>query len=154
MMDGNGASRLIGTNGLGSSVFNLSVGSMLCPLAPPVAVSQNNREHWSKKHRATQEFKKAAWACACNTRPMQQLTGPVLVLARIGYPPRRQIADVSNAAANLKALIDGMTLAGWWADDKDVSVQVIDQQRWGQLDKGTQSHYPAGFVSVEVFACE
>jgi hypothetical protein len=61
---------------------------------------------------------------------------------------------VSNAAANLKALIDGMTLAGWWADDNEVSVQVIDQQRWGQLDKGTQSHYPAGFVSVEVFACQ
>lgn len=149
-----GASRLMGLNGSGFSFFSLLVAEFVVPVCPPSSVSQNARVHWSTRNAATQDFLKAAWAVALEARPVDRLHGMVLACGHIGWAPRRKIMDASNAAASLKAMVDGMTHAGWWDDDKEVQVLVNSQRLWKELSQEERDDYPGGFVRVRVYVPE
>ena len=126
---------------------------VVLPLCPARELSPNAREHWASKARAVKTMRRAAWACAHETlngeRPM--LTGPVLVDATIGWAKGRKTVDPDNAVAMLKSAIDGLTDAGLWANDREVTVVVGSQATWGSMGAATQALYPAGFITLDVY---
>lgn len=147
----NGALRLIDTNGLGSLFsFSCLVGRVVVAAAPPRGVSQNDRVHYMARHKATSFFRARAEECGSEWAPRTPLVGKVLAVCRIGWTKGHKRMDPSNAAASLKAMIDGLTDAGWWVDDNQVIVHVEDQFTWGSLSAGEQGLYPDGFVTVDV----
>ena len=82
-------------------------------------LSANDRLHWAVKAKRTKALREYGLmqALADNIPPH----GTTHVAAFIGYP-RNGRADPSNAAPTVKALIDGLTDAGTWADDDSTHV--------------------------------
>lgn len=80
--------------------------------------TQNSRGGWQAKYRRTNPVKHRAYITARN-----QLRGvprpshwPVRVIARIS-PLTHGRFDPENAAPMVKAILDAITLTGWWPDD-------------------------------------
>lgn len=65
-------------------------------------------------------------------RPVAKLTVPTpcIAIAQIGYlAADKSRVDVDNAQPTLKAVLDGITDAGAWADDDSKSVGEISYRR-------------------------
>ena len=91
----------------------------------PEWMSSNDRSHWRAKARKTAALRhRAGWAA----KQLAPTTGPVLVVAHIGYP-RAGKADPGNAAPTVKAILDGLTDAGVWPDDDSTHVIGPDYRR-------------------------
>jgi Holliday junction resolvase RusA-like endonuclease len=59
--------------------------------------------------------------------------------------------DDDNLLGALKAFTDGITEAGWWLNDKQVSFGEPVQLTWGKIDKAAKGQYPDGFVIYDVY---
>ena len=88
----------------------------------------NDRTHWARKAKRT----KAVRLLANMTARSQKLTVPTpcIAIAQIGYlAADKSRVDVDNAQPTLKAVLDGITDAGAWADDDSKSVGEISYRR-------------------------
>ena len=88
----------------------------------------NDRTHWARKAKRT----KAVRYLAYMTARSQKLTVPTpcIAIAQIGYlAADKSRVDVDNAQPTLKAVLDGITDAGAWADDDSKSVGEISYRR-------------------------
>lgn len=92
--------------------------------------TQNRRGAWQAKYRRTSAVKQRAYILARN-----QLRGvprpshwPVRVIARIS-PLTHGRFDPENAAPMVKAILDAITLTGWWPDDNSTYVTGPDYRR-------------------------
>jgi hypothetical protein len=127
---------------------------VVVPMCPAMELSPNYSGDWRPRRREGRELRKAAYYCGLQCRPDKPLEGHVVLHARIGWGKRRQTMDRSNAAAALKWLVDGLQDAGWFANDKEVDILVVEQTSWGKLDKATRGIYPAGFITVDVVSMD
>lgn len=87
--------------------------------------TSNDRLHWREKARRVAAIRRRSAVLA-----RQQLTtvdGPVMVVSCTRYRAGRGL-DADAAAPTLKAVIDGMTDAGIWADDDADHVAAICYQ--------------------------
>lgn len=84
---------------------------------PSPALSPNARVHYLAKHRAATAYRLAAayHGRSDGRKPLQNPVCAVLPLVRT-----RRRRDLDNALASLKSALDGLTDAGWWADDSDI----------------------------------
>ena len=92
--------------------------------------TQNRRGAWQAKYRRTSAVKQRAYILARN-----QLHGvprpshwPVRVIAKIS-PLTHGRFDPENAAPMVKAIIDAITMTGWWPDDNSTYVTGPDYRR-------------------------
>lgn len=84
-------------------------------LAPAPYLNANDREHWAPRARKVRAWRSAAHAGGArfaNTAP----PGRKDVFVRLDVPDKRR-RDPANYAPTIKAIIDGLTDAGWWPDD-------------------------------------
>lgn len=93
-------------------------------------LTQNGRVAWQVKYRRTSAVKQRAYVLARN-----QLRGvprpshwPVRVIARVS-PLTHGRFDPENAAPMVKAILDAITLTGWWPDDNSLYVTGPDYRR-------------------------
>ena len=92
--------------------------------------TQNRRGPWQAKYRRTSAVKQRAYILARN-----QLRGvprpshwPVRVIAKIS-PLTHGRFDPENAAPMVKAILDAITMTGWWPDDNSTYVTGPDYRR-------------------------
>lgn len=99
--------------------------------------TQNRRGAWQMGYRRTSAVKQRAYILARN-----QLRGvprpshwPVRVIARIS-PLTHGRFDPENAAPMVKAILDAITLTGWWPDDNSLYVTGPDYRRGDPIGSG------------------
>lgn len=87
---------------------------------PPDEVKPNGRAHFLTKSKATNAYRRAAWAItreAVKGQPPRWKRANVLVRA---YFKTASFPDPDNLIASLKACFDGIADAGVIANDKDL----------------------------------
>lgn len=83
---------------------------------PSKILSPNARAHYLTKGKATKTNR--ALCAYLGHGPRKRLEDPVLAILPIVDSRHRR--DIDNALAGLKSTLDGLTDAGWWADDHDI----------------------------------
>lgn len=104
---------------------------------PPQELRPNARVHWAKKARKVKEYRsRAKWAALrimqrdfgdlafgdpngdrCHPFPIEQPTVRVTMLNRTARK-----MDQDNLIASMKSAMDGLTDAGVWNDDREVTI--------------------------------
>jgi Holliday junction resolvase RusA-like endonuclease len=122
----------------------------ILPCVPDADLSPNARVHWrvrARKVRALREF--VCWSSKADA-PSVPLTGKVVLHVAIGWPKGRKRHDPTNVPTLLKAVVDGLTDAGWWEDDRLVEFGTLSQQTWGQWEKQGGWLFPGGVMTVDI----
>ena len=101
--------------------------------APCEWLSANERTHWGVKARRTAMWREAArvWARSVSLTP---LAAPVTVTITVHRVSNRR-ADETNLAPTVKAVIDGITDAGWLRDDNDTQITATTCVAGTPLDR-------------------
>jgi len=114
------------------------------PVCPDAVLSPNARSHWGPKSRAVKQLREIAYYFGLQAMWAQDWStalGPVTVRATIGWSRGRKRMDPTNLADMLKPVWDGFQDAAIYANDKQVTVESVVQER----DKDG-----VGYVIVEV----
>lgn len=83
-------------------------------LAPAPYLNANDGGHWAPRRQKVKAWRTAAHY---NARSYTKgFTGQADVFVRLDVPDNRR-RDPSNYMPTVKALVDGLTDAGWWPDD-------------------------------------
>lgn len=139
-----------GGRGVGETmtVYRTTIG---CVPESDLSANRSMRVHPMRRHRLTKALREFTYWQAREDAPPEPLTGPVMVTIGIGWPKGRKRQDPSNVGHCLKPVIDGLTDAGYWMDDKQVTIrEPIQQQTWGEWqDRGGWLH-PHGVMTIEV----
>lgn len=102
------------------------------PISSDMWMTSNQRMHWGEKARRTARVRALGEQIGRSEINRQKLTRPVFnqcsVTAVISYPTKRR-ADPANTSPTLKALIDGLTNAGYWEDDDSTHVTAVTYTR-------------------------
>lgn len=118
---------------------------------PDADLSLNARVHHmarARKARALREF--VGWQTR-EDAPPEPFAVPVLVTVSVGWPKGRKRHDDDNMVGLLKSVIDGMTDAGWWTNDRLVTIRrPIEQQAWSRWERHGGWCHPAGVMVIDV----
>ena len=118
---------------------------------PDAELGSNGRLHWAVKARRVKALREFVYWQTRDHAPAQPFTGPVVVTVSVGWPKGRKRHDDDNMVSLLKAAIDGMTDAGWWLNDSQVTIKrPIEQQPWGRWEKHGGWLYPHGCMTIDV----
>lgn len=98
---------------------------LVIDIPAPMWQTSNQRLHHMERARRTKHVRTLAGWAARNLTPV---TGTVHVHAHVSAPKRTR-ADVGNTYPTVKAVIDGLTDAGVWADDNDDHLIGPDMRR-------------------------
>ena len=90
-------------------------------------LTSNGRYHWRARAERTKHLRTIA-CLEARRQHLAPVTGLVTVTATVHYRTAIR-ADVANAYPTLKALIDGCTDAGIWADDDSAHLIGPDMRR-------------------------
>jgi hypothetical protein len=114
------------------------IARMTMPIVLTREMTPNGRLHWRKKAKLTAQVRgeaKLATQSWLNT-PGSGLsafcgdtTSPVTLDVEIEWPKGRKTLDDDNAKASLKTIIDGMSDALWFGQDKHVTLGTVKQTR-------------------------
>lgn len=95
-------------------------------------MTSNSRLHWSEKARHTAKLRRYAFMLGRSVMNARGLSEPVfdrcMVAVSVMYP-RQGRADPANVSPVVKALLDGLTDAGFWADDDSEHVVAVTYRR-------------------------
>ena len=117
---------------------------------PDQDLNANARVHYMVRARKVAQLREFIGWSAREYAPLEPFTVSVEVMVSIGWPKRRRRQDPSNVSHCLKAVIDGMTDAGWWEDDKLVTLLPVRQQVWSEWRDVGGALYPHGVMTVDV----
>lgn len=82
---------------------------------PAQRLSMNDRLHWGRRNELARAWKEAAYWWARSNR-LPKLLQPCTL--RVTFPVNdRRRRDGDNPAPTVKAIVDGLVLAGMWSDD-------------------------------------
>lgn len=99
---------------------------------PAAALWPNSRAHWSTKARATKHQRHAAHIIGRTAPPTARHQRHPRILAEFWCPGHRG-PDPDNATAALKATLDGLTDAGLWEDDRELTIlppRIVTKTDW------------------------
>ncbi len=102
------------------------------PVCPDAVLSPNTRCHWRRKAAAVKQLRQIAYYWALQAMWAQDWStalGPVTVRATIGWSKGRKRMDPTNLADMLKPVWDGFQDAEIYANDKQVTVGSVEQER-------------------------
>jgi Holliday junction resolvase RusA-like endonuclease len=124
----------------------------ICPCVPDADLSPNARVHWrvrARKVKALREF--VYWATKADA-PIEPFTGPVVLTISVGWPVGRKRHDDDNMVSLCKTIVDGMTDAGWFVNDSQVSIErPIKQEPWGRWKEQGGWLYPSGVLVIDCY---
>lgn len=107
---------------------------------PCQRLSMNDRMHWGRRNALAQQWKDAVyWWARSNGLP--KLLPPCMLRVTFPVTDRRR-RDGDNPAPTVKAIVDGLVLAGCWSDDTPEWVETASSR----FDPDA----PRGLVVVEV----
>lgn len=90
---------------------------------PPKQLKPNGRYHYMAKHRATSQYREWAYLAAqsaiAHNRPFVGIRKPTARVTAYWRTTRKMDGD--NLLATMKAAFDGLTDAGIWTDDREVT---------------------------------
>ena len=90
---------------------------------PPQQLKPNGRHHWRAKAAKVAEYREAACDAAMESAyhygVMEPIQAPTVRIT--AYWPTTRRMDPDNLIATMKAAFDGITDAGVWRDDRDVT---------------------------------
>lgn len=85
---------------------------------PPLSINRANRMHWAKRHAHHSTWRDATYFHAKRERiPAIKASGLIDVEIRFGTTQPGKRRDPHNYFLTVKAICDGLTLAGVWEDD-------------------------------------
>ncbi len=95
------------------------------PMLPPAALNPNARGHWTKRARATSDYRRAAFACAYNANITHEVifTRAKVSVCVVMKNYQRQEADPDNLIRMLKPAIDGCVDAKILEDDRKENIE-------------------------------
>lgn len=103
----------------------MTVQELIVDIPTAMWQTSNQRLHHMERARRTRHVRSlAGWTA----RKLTPVTGQVYVHAHVSAPKRSR-ADVGNTYPTVKAVIDGCTDAGVWADDNDDHLIGPDMRR-------------------------
>jgi Holliday junction resolvase RusA-like endonuclease len=118
---------------------------------PHEDLSANARVHHMARARRVKELREFTYWQTRQDAPSAPIAGRMGVSVTIGWPKGRKRQDATNVGHCLKAIVDGMTDAGWWVNDKQVTIrEPIEQQSWGEWNKRCGAMYPHGWVVLDI----
>ena len=118
---------------------------------PDADLSSNSRAHYMVKARKVKALREFTYYQTRQDAPETPIAGPVMLTVAIGWPKGRKRQDPSNVAHCIKGAVDGMTDAGWWLDDKQVTIrEPIQQQTWGEWQERGGWLHPNGVITIDV----
>lgn len=98
---------------------------------PDAALSPNGRVHYMTRHRAISKYRALARYLGDGQKRLRK---PVCAVLPLVATRRRR--DLDNVLASLKSALDGLTDAGWWDDDHDISgfhiIPEVYSKLWGE----------------------
>lgn len=111
------------------------------PVPQGMWMSSNGRLHWGERARRSRMLRDMARLIGQSRRRRDGLGMPVFgrcaVTVTVTYP-RNGRADPANASPTVKALLDGLTDAGFWPDDDSEHVTAVTYRRGtGRGEPGT-----------------
>ena len=114
-------------------------------------LTSNMRLHWREKYARTLGLKNhgyyGGWyalaAAKISEKPVWNEERPCRVVVTVRPPTARRF-DPPNASPTVKALIDGLTLVGFWADDNGKIIKGLEYR--GGEPTGTKGIY---WVTIE-----
>lgn len=121
---------------------------------PDPMLSSNARPTWRQKARLVKELRTATGWVARQDRPAEPMTGPVRLDVTICWPRWRKRHDQTNLYVMLKPVVDGLTDAGWWADDDQVTFGTVEQYTWAEWgrDAGDDGTRRNGCIELVAWA--
>ena len=132
-----------------------TVRRVIVPCVPDSDIGPNGRLHWAVKARKVKQLREFVGWHARENAPDEPMTGAVVLRVSVGWPKGRKRHDDDNMVALLKAVQDGLTDAGWWKDDANVSIErPVDQQLWGEWSRHGGGLYDRGVMTIDVMAGE
>jgi Holliday junction resolvase RusA-like endonuclease len=125
----------------------------IVPCVPDSDLSPNARVHWRVRARKVASFREfVGWATKSDAPP-EPFAGPVVLTVSVGWPVGRKRHDDDNMVALCKTMVDGITDAGWWVNDSQVSInRPIKQESWGKWKDIGGWLYPSGCLVIDVEA--
>jgi Holliday junction resolvase RusA-like endonuclease len=122
----------------------------IVPCVPDADLSPNARVHWRVRARKVQALREYVRWTTKDDAPSTPLVGPVVVSISIGWPKGRKRHDPTNVPTLLKAVVDGLTDAGWWEDDKLVEFGRLSQQTWGDWKEQGGWLFGSGVMTIDI----
>lgn len=125
-------------HGSGADAPHLRSRTVVIPKAPPSSLLPNRSQRrggWHARVAAAREMREMSNHYARQAlfedrdQDIVPYRGRVVVDVSIGWPPRRKTVDFDAAVSCLKPLLDGLTDAGWWMDDRQVVGMSVRQAR-------------------------
>lgn len=93
--------------------------------APAALINMNGRMHWSKLGTLVAAWRgAAAWHSLRHYKHTDGLPAAIVDVALPVKGNRRR--DPMNMVPTVKAIVDGLVDAGWWADDSAAYVRVLE----------------------------
>ena len=89
----------------------------------PRVQGSNARSHWSVRSRTAKSDRYVAFGTARSLVPRKPLSNPHVVID--WHCPTKRLIDCDNALSRCKSYLDGLTDAGWWADDRAIRTVTI-----------------------------
>ena len=123
---------------------------VIIPVTPGINCNPNAHVGHHARAAAIRNLRTATQRCVSYASPRRPYQGYARVDVRILWERRRQRADRSNAAAALKGMLDGLVEAGWFEDDKEIDVVVVQQKEWRDMTKKERDAYPTGCMMIRV----
>lgn len=125
----------------------LVLGMALDPLLSP-----NARAHWAKRHKHGATARETAGWLAREQRPARPLSGPLAVSVTICWAAcKSKLPDIDNSMAAAKSILDGLTDANVWHDDRQIEQLTVRQER---LDAVGRANHPAGCLVIDIEVME
>jgi Holliday junction resolvase RusA-like endonuclease len=123
----------------------------IVPCVPDADLSPNARVHWGVRARKVANLRNfVGWAVKADA-PDEPFAGPVVLTISVGWPVGRKRHDDDNMVSLLKTVVDGMTDAGWWVNDSQVSIKrPIKQEPWSKWKNIGGWLYPSGCLVIDV----
>lgn len=128
----------------GAWVAETATGWVLRFPQPCQRLSMNDRLHWARRQELTKAWKDAAfWWARSNGLPSRKVGDSVPMYVRVTFPVTdKRRRDSDNPAPTVKAIVDGLVLAGCWPDDTPEWVETLGSR----FDPDA----PRGLVVVEL----
>lgn len=121
------------------------------PQSPPPELNPNARIHHMKKAKIIREYRSLAWAAALEQRNGDcPIEGPIRLSVQINWPRKARRKDLDNALSSCKAAFDGLTDAGIWRDDWQLTSIEVSQAMWRDQCETIRNQYPAGHVVLKI----
>jgi hypothetical protein len=89
----------------------------------PKVQGSNSRSHWVVRSRTAKSDRYVAFGIAGGRVLRKPLSAAHVVID--WHCPTKRLIDCDNALSRCKSYLDGLTDAGWWADDRAVRSVTI-----------------------------